>query len=61
MILELTGSRSQIVARPLPEDDPRQRRRDIGKAQSLLGWAPKVALADGLRETVSYFQHLLGS
>ena len=61
MILDLTGSRSKVVARPLPADDPRQRRPDIGKAQSLLGWAPKVGLEDGLRETVSYFQHLLGS
>ncbi len=61
MILDLTGSRSGIVARPLPQDDPRQRRPDIGKAQSLLGWAPKVSLADGLRETVRYFQRLLGS
>jgi UDP-glucuronate decarboxylase len=59
MILQLTGSRSPIVSRPLPLDDPRQRRPDIGKAQSLLDWTPKVGLEDGLRETVSYFKGLL--
>jgi UDP-glucuronate decarboxylase len=58
-ILELTGSRSRIVSRPLPLDDPRQRRPDITKAQSLVGWQPKVSLEDGLKETVRYFQHLL--
>jgi UDP-glucuronate decarboxylase len=58
-ILELTGSRSRIVSRPLPRDDPRQRCPDITKAQSLLGWQPKVPLEDGLKETVDYFRHLL--
>ena len=59
MILDLTASRSRIEARPLPLDDPRQRCPDITKARSLLGWRPKVTLADGLEETVSYFKHLL--
>ena len=59
MILDLTASRSRIEARPLPLDDPRQRCPDITKARSLLGWRPKVTLADGLKETVSYFKHLL--
>jgi UDP-glucuronate decarboxylase len=59
MILHLTSSRSRVVSKPLPIDDPRQRRPDISKAQSLLGWEPQVSLADGLRETVRYFQHLL--
>jgi UDP-glucuronate decarboxylase len=58
-IVAMTASRSKIVARPLPVDDPRQRRPDISKAQTLLGWAPKVPLEDGLKETIKYFRHLL--
>ena len=58
-ILKLTASRSRIVPKPLPLDDPRQRCPDIAKAQSLLGWGPKVPLEDGLKETVTYFRHLL--
>ena len=58
-VLELTGSRARIISRPLPLDDPRQRCPDISKAQTLLGWQPKVALADGLKETIAYFKHLL--
>jgi UDP-glucuronate decarboxylase len=59
MIVELTGSRSRIVSRPLPVDDPRQRRPDIAKGKSLLGWEPKVSLRDGLKETIKYFRDLL--
>jgi UDP-glucuronate decarboxylase len=59
MILGLTASRSRIVSRSLPLDDPRRRCPDVSKAKSLLGWEPKVSLADGLRETVTYFRHLL--
>jgi len=59
-VLELTGSRSQIVFRPLPVDDPRQRQPDITRARRLLGWQPTVPLADGLALTVSYFRELLG-
>ena len=58
-ILALTGPRARIISRPLPQDDPRQRCPDISKAQALLGWQPKVPLADGLKETVAYFKHLL--
>jgi UDP-glucuronate decarboxylase len=58
-VLELTGSRARIISRPLPQDDPRQRCPDIAQAQTLLGWQPKVALADGLKETIAYFKHLL--
>jgi UDP-glucuronate decarboxylase len=58
-VVELTGSRSKIVSRPLPVDDPRQRRPDIAKAESLLGWQPRVGLADGLKETIDYFRRLL--
>jgi UDP-glucuronate decarboxylase len=59
MIVRLTKSRSRIESRPLPLDDPRQRCPDIAKAKSLLGWGPKVPLADGLKETIAYFRHLL--
>jgi UDP-glucuronate decarboxylase len=58
-VLELTGARARIIAHPLPQDDPRQRCPDIAKAQTLLGWQPKVPLADGLKETIAYFKHLL--
>jgi nucleoside-diphosphate-sugar epimerase len=52
----LTGSRPEIVFRPLPEDDPKRRRPDIGKARALLGWEPKVTLEAGLAQTVEYFR-----
>jgi UDP-glucuronate decarboxylase len=55
LVLEMTGSTSGLVFRPLPEDDPRQRRPDIGLATSVLGWAPKLALAEGLAPTIAYF------
>ena len=55
-IRELMGSNLPIVFEPLPSDDPKKRRPDISKAQRILGWEPKVALATGLRETVAYFK-----
>ncbi len=58
-ILRLTGSTSRLVFRPLPVDDPRQRQPDIALAKSALGWTPKVALDDGLKETIAYFRRLL--
>src|SRR5690349_4722171 len=58
-VIALTGSRSRIVHRPLPQDDPRQRRPDIAQAQRLLGWKPQTALQSGLTRTVGYFDALL--
>lgn len=55
-IIRATGSRSKIVFRPLPQDDPRQRRPDIGRAKAVLGWAPRVTLAEGLVKTIDYFR-----
>jgi dTDP-glucose 4,6-dehydratase len=57
-IQRLTGTRSSIVFRPLPEDDPRQRRPDISKAQTLLGWEPKISLNEGLKPTIDYFRQV---
>jgi dTDP-glucose 4,6-dehydratase len=54
----MTGSQSEIVFQPLPEDDPQQRRPDIGKARAVLGWEPRVPLDEGLRLTVEYFRGL---
>jgi UDP-glucuronate decarboxylase len=58
-IIKITGSKSKIVHRPLPADDPRQRQPDITIARTELGWEPKVTIEDGLKETVAYFKHLL--
>ena len=55
-IIALTGSRSRIVSRPLPVDDPRVRQPDITRARTLLGWEPKVPLAEGLAHTLAYFK-----
>jgi dTDP-glucose 4,6-dehydratase len=55
-ILGVTGSKSRIVCRPLPEDDPKVRRPDIGKARRLLGWEPRVSLDEGLQRVLPYFR-----
>jgi len=55
----LIGSSSRIIHRPLPEDDPKQRRPDISKAQAILHWQPKTSLRDGLMKVVVYFERLL--
>ena len=58
-IRDLAGSGSEIAFRPLPEDDPRQRRPDTGRARELLGWEPRTPLADGLERTLEYFRTAL--
>ena len=60
LVLRLTGSRSPIVQKPLPVDDPRVRQPDITRARTTLGWEPQVALEEGLRRTIQYFRGLLG-
>lgn len=56
-VIASTGSRSPVEHRPLPQDDPRQRRPDISIAEELLGWHPTVELAEGLERTITYFDH----
>jgi dTDP-glucose 4,6-dehydratase len=58
-IIELTNSRSEIVFKPLPEDDPTRRKPDIHKARNLLGWEPKTSRIDGLEKTLPYFEELV--
>ena len=55
-IIQLTGSKSSIVYKPLPEDDPQVRQPDISKAKRLLGWEPKVDLEEGLTRTIDHFR-----
>jgi dTDP-glucose 4,6-dehydratase len=57
-VIALTGTKQKIVYRPLPEDDPRQRRPDISRAKEILGWEPKVGRKEGLRITYEYFKSL---
>jgi dTDP-glucose 4,6-dehydratase len=60
-VLRLTQSRSRIVYRPLPEDDPRVRQPDISLAQAALGWSPRVGLEEGLTRTLEDFRARLGA
>lgn len=59
-VIELTGSKSQLEFKPLPSDDPLQRKPDIGLAQAKLHWTPEVQLEAGLKKTIAYFDQLLG-
>ena len=59
-VISLTRSASRLVFKPLPQDDPRQRQPDIGLARTRLGWEPRVALQDGLKETIGYMRGALG-
>jgi nucleoside-diphosphate-sugar epimerase len=56
LVVKMTRSRSEIVRRPLPEDDPRRRKPDIRRAKALLGWEPQISLQEGLSETIAWFQ-----
>ena len=58
-VIKLTGSRSSVVKRPLPENDPRQRRPDISKAKQFFDWEPRIHLEEGLTRTIGYFEELL--
>ena len=57
-VLALTGSKSKIVYKPLPQDDPTQRKPVIDLAKKELDWEPKVALAEGLKKTIAYFEQV---
>lgn len=59
-IIALVGSKSRVVTKPLPEDDPKVRQPDITRARTLLGWEPKVPLDEGLKVTLDYFRKKLG-
>jgi len=59
MVLKLAGGKSKLVFKPLPADDPKQRKPDISLARARLGWEPKVSLEDGLKETIAYFRKTL--
>ena len=61
LVIKLTGSRSQIIHKPLPSDDPKQRQPDIAVAKQVLEWMPAVELEQGLATTISYFQQRLSS
>lgn len=61
LVKDLTGSPSKLVHRPLPQDDPKQRRPDITQATDVLGWQPTVPLREGLRRTIAYFETVLAS
>jgi dTDP-glucose 4,6-dehydratase len=56
-VIAMTGSRSKVINLPLPTDDPRRRKPDIGRAKAILGWEPKVALQEGLDATVEWFSN----
>jgi UDP-glucuronate decarboxylase len=60
-VLDLTGSKSKIVYKPLPGDDPKMRRPNIDLAKSALGWEPTIPLRQGLEKTIVYFEELLKS
>jgi UDP-glucuronate decarboxylase len=58
LVIELTGASSKLVFKPLPSDDPMQRKPDIGRAREVLGWEPTVQLEQGLKRTIGYFEKM---
>lgn len=56
LVKQFTGSKSELIFKPLPQDDPTKRKPDISRAHTLLGWYPKITLEEGLRKTIAYFQ-----
>src|SRR4029077_13787134 len=60
-IIRMTGAKSRIIYKPLPTDDPKQRRPDISRARTLLNWEPKVQLEEGLVKTIEYFRTKVGA
>ena len=61
IVVELTGTKSEIIHQPLPVDDPKVRQPDISKARATLGWEPQVDVREGVRRTIEYFRTLMGS
>ena len=61
LVVELTGTRAAIVARPLPEDDPKVRQPDIARARAMLGWEPRVQVREGLARTIAYFRTVVAA
>ena len=59
MVLKMVGSKSKLVMKPLPQDDPRQRQPDITLAKNALGWQPQIELDEGLAKTIDYFRKFL--
>jgi dTDP-glucose 4,6-dehydratase len=59
-VIRLVGSKSKVIFKPLPQDDPKVRQPDITKIKKVLGWTPSVPLADGLAKTLTYFKEQLG-
>ena len=57
-IIKLTQTQTQLISKPLPADDPKQRQPDITKAQTLLGWSPRISRSEGLKITLEYFKSL---
>ena len=58
MVIEMTGSKSKLAFKPMPQDDPKQRQPDITLARKHLSWEPKIALKDGLQKTIDYFKSI---
>ena len=58
-VIRLSNSKSKLIFKPLPSDDPKQRQPNITLAKEMLGWTPKVNLEDGLKETIEYFRNIL--